>query len=63
MLAPTVSPFFVLAPTVVLLLLSRPGTVRVRFHAPIVPSDFPDTAELIDKVRAAIESGLAQDED
>lgn len=28
MLAPTVSPFFFLAPTVVLLLLSRPGTVR-----------------------------------
>ena len=28
MLAPTVSPFFFLAPTVVLLLLSRPSTVR-----------------------------------
>jgi 1-acyl-sn-glycerol-3-phosphate acyltransferase len=43
-------------------LFPRPGTVRVRFHPAIVPSDFPDTAELIDKVRAEIETGLAQDE-
>ena len=43
-------------------LFPRPGTVRVRFHPPIVPSDFPDTTELIGRVRAAIESGLAQDE-
>ena len=43
-------------------LFPRPGTVRVRFHAPIAPSDFPATEELIHKVRAAIESGLEQDE-
>ncbi len=44
-------------------LFPRPGTVRVRFHAPIAPNDFADTEELIRSVRAAIESGLAQDED
>ncbi len=43
-------------------LFPRPGTVRVRFHPAIVPSAVPDTAELIERVRAAIESGLAQDE-
>jgi 1-acyl-sn-glycerol-3-phosphate acyltransferase len=43
-------------------LFPRPGTVRVRFHPAIAPSDHPDTAALIDKVRSAIESGLAQDE-
>ncbi len=42
-------------------LFPRPGTIRVRFHAPIAPSDFPTTAELISSVRAAIESGLEQD--
>ena len=43
-------------------LFPRPGTVRVRFHAPIAPNDFPDIEELIGSVRAAIESGLEQDE-
>lgn len=43
-------------------LFPRPGTVRVRFHAAIAPGDFPDTAELMAKVRAEIESGLALDE-
>ncbi len=43
-------------------LFPRPGTVRVRFHPPVLPGDFPDTAELIAQVRAAIESGLEQDE-
>ncbi len=43
-------------------LFPRPGTVRVRFHPAIVPSDFPDTAELIARVRAEIESGLREDE-
>ncbi len=43
-------------------LFPRPGTVRVRFHEAIVPSAVPDTAKLIERVRAAIESGLAQDE-
>ena len=43
-------------------LFPRPGTVRVRFHPAIVPSAVPDTEELIDQVRTAIESGLAQDE-
>ncbi len=43
-------------------LFPRPGTVRVRFHAPIDPHDFPETEELIGRVRAAIESGLEQDE-
>ena len=42
-------------------LFPRPGTVRIRFHPAIVPSDVPDTAELIAKVRVAIESGLEQD--
>ena len=43
-------------------LFPRPGTVRVRFHPALVPSAVPDTEELIDQVRTAIESGLAQDE-
>ena len=43
-------------------LFPRPGIVRVRFHPAIVPSDFPDTAELIARVRAEIEAGLEQDE-
>ena len=33
-----------------------------RFHPAIVPSDFPDTAELIARVRSEIEAGLEQDE-
>ena len=43
-------------------LFPRPGTVRVRFHPAIVPSDVSDNEELIRRVRAAIESGLEQDE-
>jgi 1-acyl-sn-glycerol-3-phosphate acyltransferase len=43
-------------------LFPRPGTVRVRFHPPIVPGDFPDTAELIARVREEIEAGLAVDQ-
>lgn len=43
-------------------LFPRPGTIRVRFHAPIDPHDFPVTAELIRRVRAAIDSGLELDE-
>ncbi len=42
-------------------LFPRPGTVQVRFHPPIVPSEVPDTPELIARVRAAIEAGLAED--
>ncbi|MEO8197581.1 MAG: lysophospholipid acyltransferase family protein [Thermoanaerobaculia bacterium] len=40
----------------------RPGTVRVRFHPAIAPGDFPDNNQLIARTRAAIESGLEQDE-
>jgi len=35
-----------------------PGTVRVVFHAPIEPRDFATREELMEAVRAAIESGL-----
>jgi len=42
-------------------LFPRPGTVRVRFHPPVRPSEVPDTAELMAQVRTAIEAGLARD--
>lgn len=43
-------------------LFPRPGAVRVRFHAPILPNDLPETSELMEKVREEIASGLRQDE-
>jgi len=36
----------------------HPGTVRVVFHAPIEPKDFATREDLMEAVRAAIESGL-----
>jgi 1-acyl-sn-glycerol-3-phosphate acyltransferase len=39
----------------------RPGLVRVTFHAPIEPKDFGSRDELMEKVRAVIESGLPQE--
>ena len=42
-------------------LFPRPGTIRLRFHEPIVPDDFPETRELMAEVRRAMEAGLAED--
>jgi 1-acyl-sn-glycerol-3-phosphate acyltransferase len=39
----------------------KPGTVKVIFHSPIVPQDFVSRECLIEKVRAAIESGLPRE--
>ncbi len=39
----------------------RPGTVKVVFHAPIEPKDFGSRECLMEKVRAAIDSGLAEE--
>jgi 1-acyl-sn-glycerol-3-phosphate acyltransferase len=38
----------------------RPGPVKVIFHAPIEPKDFGSRDELMEKVRAVIESGLPE---
>ncbi len=38
----------------------RPGTARVRFHAPLDPSQFASREELLLAVRSAIASGLAE---
>jgi 1-acyl-sn-glycerol-3-phosphate acyltransferase len=38
----------------------RPGTATVIFHAPIEPKDFGTRDELMDKVRAVIDSGLPE---
>ena len=37
----------------------KPGTVTVTFHNPIEPKDFGSREDLMDKVRRAIDSGLA----
>jgi 1-acyl-sn-glycerol-3-phosphate acyltransferase len=39
----------------------KPGQVDVIFHAPIEPKDFGTRAELMEKVRKAIESGLPEE--
>ncbi len=39
----------------------RPGTVKVVFHAPIEPKDFASRECLMEKVRAAIDSGLSEE--
>ena len=39
----------------------RPGTVKVIFHAPIEPKDFGSRECLMEKVRAAIDSGLSEE--
>jgi 1-acyl-sn-glycerol-3-phosphate acyltransferase len=39
----------------------RPGTATVIFHPPIEPEDFGSRECLMEKVRAAIESGLPED--
>lgn len=39
----------------------KPGTVKLIFHAPIEPSDFGDRDQLMQKVRAVIESGLPEE--
>ena len=39
----------------------KPGPVRVIFHPPIEPNDFGDRESLMEKVRAAIESGLPEE--
>lgn len=39
----------------------KPGLVKVIFHAPIEPKDFGNRECLMEKVRAAIESGLPED--
>jgi 1-acyl-sn-glycerol-3-phosphate acyltransferase len=39
-------------------LVPRPGTIRLRFHPPVVPADHPDDDALIDTVRSAIASGI-----
>jgi 1-acyl-sn-glycerol-3-phosphate acyltransferase len=39
----------------------RPGTVKVIFHEPIEPKDFGSRECLTEKVRAAIDSGLAEE--
>ncbi len=39
----------------------RPGTVKVIFHAPIEAKDFGSRECLMEKVRAAIDSGLAEE--
>ena len=38
----------------------KPGPVQVIFHAPIEPKDFGTREELMEKVRAVIESGLPE---
>ncbi|HUO24708.1 MAG TPA: lysophospholipid acyltransferase family protein [Candidatus Aquilonibacter sp.] len=38
----------------------RPGLVRVIFHSPIEPKDFGSRDDLMEKVRAVIESGLPE---
>jgi hypothetical protein len=39
----------------------KPGLVKVIFHEPIEPRDFGDRDCLMEKVRAAIESGLPKE--
>ena len=39
----------------------KPGPVQVIFHSPIEPKDFGSRDELMEKVRAAIESGLPEE--
>jgi 1-acyl-sn-glycerol-3-phosphate acyltransferase len=39
----------------------KPGPVKVIFHAPILPQDFGTREELMEKVRATIESGLPEE--
>lgn len=39
----------------------KPGVVTVTFHQPIEPDEFGDRDELMEKVRAAINSGLAEE--
>jgi 1-acyl-sn-glycerol-3-phosphate acyltransferase len=39
----------------------RPGLVKVIFHPPIEPKDFGDRDSLMEKVRAAIDSGLPEE--
>jgi len=39
----------------------KPTTVKVIFHAPIEPKDFGDREQLMEKVRAVIESGLPEE--
>ncbi|HTS36061.1 MAG TPA: lysophospholipid acyltransferase family protein [Candidatus Solibacter sp.] len=39
----------------------KPGRVQVIFHAPIEPKDFGGREELMEKVRAVIESGLPEE--
>ncbi|MGB8580359.1 MAG: lysophospholipid acyltransferase family protein [Candidatus Sulfotelmatobacter sp.] len=39
----------------------KPGTVTVNFHPPIEPKDFVSRECLMEKVRAAIDSGLPED--
>jgi 1-acyl-sn-glycerol-3-phosphate acyltransferase len=39
----------------------KPGVVKVIFHEPIEPQDFGDRDCLMEKVRAAIESGLPEE--
>jgi 1-acyl-sn-glycerol-3-phosphate acyltransferase len=39
----------------------KPGTVKVIFHPPIEPKDFVSRECLMEKVRAAIESGLPEE--
>jgi len=39
----------------------RPGLVKVIFHPPIEPKDFVSRDSLMEKVRAAIESGLPEE--
>jgi 1-acyl-sn-glycerol-3-phosphate acyltransferase len=39
----------------------KPGLVTVIFHAPIEPKDFGSREELMEKVRAVIESGLPEE--
>jgi len=39
----------------------KPGVVKVIFHAPIEPKEFGDRDCLMEKVRAAIESGLPEE--
>jgi 1-acyl-sn-glycerol-3-phosphate acyltransferase len=39
----------------------KPTTVKVIYHAPIVPRDFGSREELMEKVRASIEGGLPEE--
>jgi len=39
----------------------KPGAVKVIFHPPIEPKDFGSRDELMEKVRAVIESGLPEE--